>query len=129
MSRGTLLAGHGLRRGSLHLRCILHEGAERAEHVHQAVAAEPAIDALGLADQAPDFGVEVDADGAQRGQAAVEEAALADLLGRLAGRHARDEVRDDAEAAVVEAPAQTVGPLTHGDAWRWRSDGRNENLV
>jgi len=116
MTRGTLLAGHGLGGGTLHLLSLLHQGAEHAERLHQAVHAGRALDALGLADLAPDLGAGPDADRPQGGQDGVAHAALAHLLGVLAGRHARNKVRENTRAEVVEAPAQTVGPLTHGDA-------------
>jgi len=59
----------------------------------------------------PDDGARVDADAAEQRQEAVETAVLADLLGVVAGRHARQEVGENTHAAVAETPAQTVLPL------------------
>jgi len=106
-----LLAGHGAP-CRLHFPRLLHQSTQRAEHVHQAVVAERALDTLGLPDLLPDLGPKVDADAAEGGEEAVEEAGLAHGLCVLAGSHARRQVRHDADAAVVEAAAQLVGPLT-----------------
>jgi len=74
--------------------------------VHQAVVAKRTLDTLSVADLLPDLGAGVHPNAAQRGQEAVQEARLAHGLGVLAGGHARNDVRYDAQAAVVEATAQ-----------------------
>jgi len=114
--RESLLAGHGGSTGAaFQLLCFLDDGAKGTEPVHYAVIHIATLDALGLPDLAPDLGSGPDADGSQKGEETVEAAALANSLGVLAGSQARHEVGDDAQAAVVEAAEQTVGPLTHDD--------------
>lgn len=81
--------------------------------MEKTITAKAAVNALGFPDLATDLGARPDADGAENGQEAVSAAALADVLGVLAGSDARDEVRDDADAAVGEAAEQPVLEFTH----------------
>lgn len=119
----TLLPGHGLGRVGRDFLSLLHQGAKRAEPVHHAVHAHAALDALLLADLAPDGGAGVDADGSQEGEESVQAARLAHGLCVLAGGEAGEEVRHGAQSEVVEAAAQAVGPLAHDVDEGFRSRG------
>jgi len=92
--------------------CLLAEGAGSAEHVQTAVGDLRAGDALLLADLSASEHTANAADDGNERQDAVEQARVADLLGHLASRIARNEVGDDADGAVVEAAEQTVLELT-----------------
>jgi len=105
----SLLDGrHRLVEG-VHLHALLAQGAWRAEQVGAEVAETRPGDLAGRSHLAAyaAHAEETDA-GTEEQHAAVQQAALADLLGHLAGRVARHEVGDDAQAAVVEAAEQAV---------------------
>ena len=111
----TSLPGHTLRFDLLHFLGFLHERAEGAEEPHDAVPGKAALDALAVPDLAAVEGPQDLVDpGHQEGQA-TQQAVLSHRLRVPSELVARDEVGNDAQAAVVETAAQSVLPLVrHG---------------
>jgi len=83
------------------------------------------LNAFVFAYLSPDDGPCVYANAAEERQEAVETAALADVFGVAAGRHARTEVRQYAQAAVAETSTKAVLPL----AFAGHSDMRRRHVA
>lgn len=99
----------------LDLLCFLYKGTQRAAADHQQIVEGGARDAPLLPDLAADLeGGDDVGDGDDVGYPA-GDAGLADGLGVLAELVARQEVTDDAQADVVEAPEGPVLPFSRHD--------------
>ena len=105
------------------LLCLLRERAQTAEHHHAAVADRAALDTLLVAHLSANDRRADDVCERHEHEDAVQDARLTDLLGDLALRVAGHEVGDDADHAVIEAPAETVLPDTHDDETTADEDG------
>jgi hypothetical protein len=104
--------GHVLAQGVYFIR-FLAEGAGEAAPDRQTVLDEGSVDSLVLSDLLSDHGTADDVGDWNTDQKSVYDARLAHLLGDLAFRVARHEVRDDAYCAVAEATEKARLEFTH----------------
>jgi len=111
----SLFACHSSAGWSLPFLSFLDESAQGAEPDHEQIVRVGALDPLSGPRLSADLGHGPEADATQDGQQTVHHAALPVLLGHFAGRVAGREVGDGAQADVIEATEETVGPLSHLD--------------
>jgi len=106
--------GHGLHaRHVLRLLSHLNDGAQRAAEVSDDVAHQRTLDSSILSQLLSVQSAEDDERKSEERSQSAHKATLTESLGVFAEGVTRDDVRDDADAAVVEATAKSVFPFRH----------------
>lgn len=115
LSCNILFDSHRLVEG-VHLLTFLAQRTQPAKHMDAEVAERRPVNLPSLSHLAADAASTEHADArAEEQKQSVHTARFADFLGNFTGRVARNEVGDDAQAAVVEAAAETVLKFTGHD--------------